>query len=90
MNLLRNKTALDAAAQCAADSGCGGFIMRGNTDFALMPSENTSMTAAPIEFTTYVARVKDTIQGEKNIIIEKKKYVMLKTNGRKYLLSSTR
>ena len=47
-------TALDAAALCATKSNCQGFIMRGNTDFALMSSAD-ELTAAAVEFTTYVA-----------------------------------
>ena len=47
-------TAVDAAALCATKSNCQGFIMRGNTDFALMSSAD-ELTTAAVEFTTYVA-----------------------------------
>ena len=47
-------TALDAAAMCAANTNCTGFVMRGNTDFALMQSSD-ELTTAAVEFTTYVA-----------------------------------
>lgn len=47
-------TALDAAALCATKSNCTGFVMRGNTDFALMQSSD-ELTTAAVEFTTYVA-----------------------------------